>query len=147
MYLYIWMIAWYIFLFSPFKTKSIASVRPFLTDCNSCARLSFIGSNASFMLGGRILIHTGSLWRIAWGHYDSTTFFQTTPETNANHWWQSVTNIRSLYRMGPHSQLFSLSRYYFNMFNMSKSVSRSPFSHNKIHHWKSFASEFWGYFG
>lgn len=35
MYFYEWL-HYYTFLFSPGKTKSIASVRPFLTDCNSC---------------------------------------------------------------------------------------------------------------
>lgn len=53
-------------------------------------------------------------------------FSKTTPETKANHWWQSGTNIRSLDCMGPHSQPISLSHYIVLQY-IDRIVSTSPF--------------------
>lgn len=54
-------------------------------------------------------------------------FCKTTPETKANHWWQSGTNIRSLDCMGPHSQLISLSHLVLQYDQYVRIVSTSPF--------------------
>ena len=145
MYFYEWLHC-YIFLFSPGKTKSIASVRPFLTDCNSCQQSWCSHPNCwngddltPFFCCGEGFSYTGSLggFRIALGHYVAKAFLQNYTRNQSKSlmakWHQH--SVFGLY--GTTLATYFSITFSITIWSICPNCINIPLFHYKINHWKS----------